>query len=73
MGIGDRDVYVAREARGKGHGEAALRGRLAAERTRLHTLSRRVFVENVARRHLHIRRSFREVCVYLGRARLDGV
>lgn len=71
--IGDHGVYVAREARGRGYGEAALRGLMAAaRRAGLHKLTSRVFVENGASRRLHARCGFREVGVHRRHARLDG-
>lgn len=71
--LGDHGVYVAREARGQGHGEAALRGLMdAARRAGLHKLTSRIFVENAASRRLHARCGFREVGVHLRHARLDG-
>lgn len=72
--IGDHGVYVAREARGQGHGEAALRGLMdAARRAGLHKLTSRVFVENGPSRRLHTRCGFREVGVHHRHAPLDGV
>ncbi|MEF2276886.1 arsinothricin resistance N-acetyltransferase ArsN1 family A [Deinococcus sp. YIM 134068] len=71
--IGDHSVYVAREVRGQGHGEAALRALMDAARTAgLHKLTSRVFVENAASRRLHARCGFREVGIHHRHARLDG-
>jgi L-amino acid N-acyltransferase YncA len=71
--IGDHGVYVAREARGQGHGEAALRALLiAAKAAGLHKLTSRVFVGNAASRRLHRRCGFREVGTHLRHARLEG-
>lgn len=71
--IGDHSVYTAREARGQGHGEAALRALLdAARKAGLHKLTSRIFTDNVASRRLHARCGFREVGIHLRHARLDG-
>jgi len=71
--IGDHSVYTAREARGQGHGAAALRALLDAARgAGLHKLTSRIFTDNAASRRLHERCGFREVGVHLRHARLDG-
>ncbi|BDP42653.1 N-acetyltransferase [Deinococcus aetherius] len=71
--IGDHGVYVAREARGRGYGEAALRALMnAARETGMHKLTSRVFVDNAASRRLHARCGFREVGLHRRHARLDG-
>ncbi|WP_216321057.1 arsinothricin resistance N-acetyltransferase ArsN1 family A [Deinococcus aestuarii] len=71
--IGDHGVYVAREARGRGYGETALRELMTAAREAgLHKLTSRVLVENTASRRLHTRCGFREVGTHRRHARLDG-
>lgn len=71
--IGDHGVYVAREARGRGYGEAALRALMdAAREAGLHKLTSRVFTDNAPSRRLHLRCGFREVGIHLRHARLDG-
>ncbi|WP_104989654.1 arsinothricin resistance N-acetyltransferase ArsN1 family A [Deinococcus sp. NW-56] len=71
--IGDHGVYTAREARGQGHGEAALRALLgAAHEAGLHKLTSRILTENAASRRLHARCGFREVGVHLRHARQGG-
>ncbi|GBF07935.1 GCN5-related N-acetyltransferase [Deinococcus aerius] len=71
--IGDHGVYVAREVRGQGYGEAALRALMnAAREAGLHKLTSRIFTDNAASRRLHLRCGFREVGVHLRHARLDG-
>ncbi|MBB5234535.1 arsinothricin resistance N-acetyltransferase ArsN1 family A [Deinococcus budaensis] len=71
--IGEHSVYTAREARGQGYGEAALRALLGAAREAgLHKLTSRILTDNAASRRLHARCGFREVGVQLRHARLDG-
>ncbi|GMA15939.1 N-acetyltransferase family protein [Deinococcus metallilatus] len=71
--IGDHGVYVAREARGQGYGEAALRALLqAARQAGLHKLTSRIFTDNTASRRLHLRCGFREVGTHRRHAQLDG-
>ncbi|MFB9995344.1 arsinothricin resistance N-acetyltransferase ArsN1 family A [Deinococcus oregonensis] len=72
-GIGDHGVYVARAARGQGHGEAALTALMEAARAAgLHKLTSRVLTGNTASRRLHTRCGFREVGVHQRHAQLDG-
>ncbi|WP_019586465.1 arsinothricin resistance N-acetyltransferase ArsN1 family A [Deinococcus apachensis] len=71
--IGDHGVYVAREARGQGYGEAALRALMvAARQAGLHKLTSRIFADNEPSRRLHLRCGFREVGLQYRHARLDG-
>ena len=73
-GIAEFSVYVAREARGKGAGKAAMHALLAAaEQQGFWKLVSRVFVENAASRGLLRSLGFREVGVYEKHAQLDGV
>ncbi|WP_019010670.1 arsinothricin resistance N-acetyltransferase ArsN1 family A [Deinococcus aquatilis] len=73
-GIGDHGVYVARAARGQGHGEAVLTALMVAARlSGLHKLTSRILTENIASRRLHARCGFREVGVHQRHAQLDGV
>jgi phosphinothricin acetyltransferase len=72
-GVGECSAYVARDARGKGAGRAALRA--LAERCEelgYWKLVSRVFPENEASRALCRSVGFREVGVYRRHARLDG-
>lgn len=73
-GIADFSVYVAREARGRGYGAAALSALMESCRAAgFHKLTSRVFVENAASRRLHAKLGFREVGTHLRHAQLDGV
>ena len=73
-GIAEASLYVAREARGRGAGRAAMSALLAAAREAgFWKLLSRVFVENEASRRLVQRLGFREVGVYEKHGRLDGV
>jgi L-amino acid N-acyltransferase YncA len=73
-GVAEFSVYVARAARGRGAGRAAMLALIeAAEAAGLWKLVSRVFVENAASRALLRSVGFREVGVYERHARLDGV
>jgi L-amino acid N-acyltransferase YncA len=72
-GVGEFSVYVAREARGRGHGRSAVQGLIdACERRGLWKLVSRVFPENEASLALCRSLGFREVGVYRRHAMLDG-
>ena len=72
-GIAEFSVYVAREARGRGAGGAAMRALIAAaEAAGFWKLGSRVFVENRASRALLAALGFREVGVYEKHGKLDG-
>ncbi len=73
-GIAEFSVYVARGARGRGAGRAAMLALIdAAERAGLWKLVSRVFPENTASLALLRSVGFREVGRYEKHARLDGV
>ena len=73
-GIAEFSVYVARSHRGKGVGTEAMEALLrSAEDAGFWKLVSRVFVENLASRHLMARVGFREVGIYRRHSRLDGV
>lgn len=73
-GIAEFSVYVARRARGRGAGRAAMQALIAAARgARFWKLVSRVFPENRASRALLQSLGFREVGVYEKHAQLDGV
>jgi L-amino acid N-acyltransferase YncA len=72
-GVGEFSVYVARAARGRGYGRAAVQGLIdECERRGLWKLVSRVFPENEASLALCRSLSFREVGVYRRHAQLDG-
>jgi L-amino acid N-acyltransferase YncA len=72
-GVGEFSVYVARAARGRGHGRAAVHGLIdECERRGLWKLVSRVFPENEASLALCRSLGFREVGVYRRHAQLDG-
>lgn len=72
--IAEFSVYVAREERAHGYGEAAMLALFsAAKGAGLRKLVSRVFVENVPSRNLLARVGFREVGVYLRHGQVDGV
>jgi L-amino acid N-acyltransferase YncA len=72
-GIAEFSVYVARAARGRRAGRAAMEGLLAAaEAAGFWKLVSRVFVENAASRGLLRSLGFREVGTYEKHAKLDG-
>ncbi len=72
-GVAEFSVYVGRDARGRGVGEAVLAG-LIAETARRGTwkLLSRIFPENTASRRLCAALGFREVGIYRRHAKLDG-
>ncbi len=73
-GIAECSVYVARRARGRGAGRAALNGLIeAARHAGFWKLVSRIFVENAASRRLCASTGFREVGTYYRHAQLDGV
>jgi L-amino acid N-acyltransferase YncA len=73
-GVADFSVYVARRARGRGIGNAAMRALIeAAEARGFWKLVSRVFPENAASRALLRSAGFREVGTYHKHAKLDGV
>ncbi len=73
-GIAEFSVYVARSARGKGAGHAAMQALIAAAaKAGLWKLVSRVFVENAASRALLRSVGFREAGVYEKHGKLDGV
>lgn len=72
-GVGDFTVYVARAARGRGAGRAALTALVDAARAAGYwKLIGRVFPENAASLALCRSLGFREVGTYLQHGRLDG-
>jgi phosphinothricin acetyltransferase len=72
-GVREFSVYVARQARGHGHGRLALEALIAAARQRgWWKLISRVFPENAASRALCKSLGFREVGTYEKHAKLDG-
>jgi L-amino acid N-acyltransferase YncA len=73
-GIAEYSVYVARDARGRGAGRAAMQALIAeAERAGFWKLVSRIFVENINSRHLMQSLGFREVGIYEMHGQLDGV
>jgi L-amino acid N-acyltransferase YncA len=72
-GIAEFSVYVAREARGRGAGRAAMEALIAAsERAGFWKLVSRVFPQNTASLRLLKSLGFREVGYYEKHAKLDG-
>jgi phosphinothricin acetyltransferase len=72
-GIAEFSIYVARDARGRGAGRAALGALIEAARAAgFWKLVSRVFPENAASRALCAALGFREVGVYRDHAKLDG-
>ena len=72
-GIAEFSVYVARHARGKGAGTAAMRALVdAVKPAGIWKLVSRIFVENEASRRLMASMGFREVGIYERHAKLDG-
>jgi L-amino acid N-acyltransferase YncA len=72
-GIAEFSVYVAREARGRGAGRAAMEALIAAsERAGFWKLVSRVFPQNTASLRLLKSVGFREVGRYEKHAKLDG-
>jgi phosphinothricin acetyltransferase len=73
-GIAEYSVYVARDARGRGAGRAAMQALFeAAAAAGFWKLVSRIFVENTASRALMRSLGFREVGIYEKHAQLDGV
>jgi len=73
-GIAEFSVYVARGARGRGAGRAAMEALIdAATAAGFWKLLSRVFVENTASLRLLASLGFREVGVYHKHGQLDGV
>jgi phosphinothricin acetyltransferase len=73
-GVAEVSVYVARDARGRGAGTAALRALMEDSRQAgFWKLVSRVFPENAASRALLRKLNFREVGIYRNHGRLDGV
>ena len=73
-GIAEFSVYVAREARGRGAGRAAMEALIAeAERAGFWKLVSRVFPQNTASLRLLKSVGFREVGRYEKHGKLDGV
>jgi phosphinothricin acetyltransferase len=73
-GVAEVSVYVARAARSRGAGTAALSALMdAARQAGFWKLVSRVFPENTASRALLQRLQFREVGVYRNHAQLEGV
>jgi L-amino acid N-acyltransferase YncA len=72
-GVAEFSVYVARDARGHGIGQLAMRALIeAAEQCGFWKLVSRIFPENEASRRLCRAAGFREVGVYRRHAKLDG-
>ncbi len=73
-GIAEFSVYVARAARGRGAGRAAMQALIEeAERAGFWKLVSRVFPENVPSLSLLRSLGFREIGTYERHARLDGI
>ena len=73
-GVAEFSVYVARTARGRGAGRAAMEALIAAAAAAgFWKLVSRVFVENSASRTLLRSLGFREVGIYEKHAKLDGI
>ena len=73
-GIAEFSVYVKRSRRGHGAGRLAMQALVReAQAAGFWKLVSRVFVENMASRHLLRALGFREVGVYEKHARLDGL
>lgn len=73
-GIAEFSVYVARDVRGQGVGDALMRAFLpACEAAGLWKVLSRIFPENTASLRLCERHGFRQVGVYRRHAQLDGV
>jgi L-amino acid N-acyltransferase YncA len=72
--IAEFSVYVAREARGRGAGDALMKAFVVAcASAGVTKLVSRIFPENAASRALCARHGFREVGTYERHGRLDGV
>jgi len=73
-GIAEFSMYTARDSRGTGAGRAVLSGLISAcEERGFWKLVSRIFPENTASLALCHRLGFREVGVYQGHAKLDGI
>jgi phosphinothricin acetyltransferase len=73
-GIAEVSVYVARNSRGRGAGRLVLQALITAcEEAGFWKLVSRVFLDNMASRHLIRSLGFREVGVYEKHGQLDGV
>ncbi len=73
-GVAEFSVYVAREARGRGAGRAAMQALIAAAGAAgFWKLLSRIFPENMASRELCRSVGFREVGVYEKHGQLDGL
>ncbi len=73
-GIAEFSVYVARAARGRGAGRAAMQALIDAARAAgFWKLVSRVFIDNTPSRALLRSLGFRDVGVYEKHAKLDGV
>src|SRR4051794_8742686 len=73
-GVAEFSVYVAREARGRGAGRAAMQALIReAERAGYWKLLSRIFPENSASLGLVRSLGFREVGLYEKQGKLDGV
>lgn len=72
-GIGEFSVYVRREARGRGVGQAAMEALIAAAEAKgMWKLVSRVFPENRASLALMARMGFEEIGVHRNHGKLDG-
>lgn len=72
-GVAEHSIYLAREARGRGHGQRLLGALIdAAEREGFWKLTSRLFLFNEGSRALHRRLGFRDVGINQKHARLDG-
>ena len=73
-GVAEFSVYVARDARGRGAGRAAMEKLIEeAERAGFWKMLSRIFPENTASRELVRSVGFREVGTYEKHAQLDGI
>ncbi|GCE29720.1 N-acetyltransferase [Dictyobacter alpinus] len=74
QGIAEFSIYVERDWRGRGVGRLALQALLReAEQAGFWKVLSRIFVENMASRHLVRSLGFREVGIYERHGQLDGV
>jgi len=73
-GIAEVSVYVARKSRGRGAGRSVLESLITASaHAGFWKLVSRVFLDNLASRHLLRSLGFREVGVYEKHGQLDGI
>jgi L-amino acid N-acyltransferase YncA len=73
-GIGEFSVYIRRDARGRGVGQAAMAAMIEQARVgKLWKLMSRVFPENRASLNLMARMGFKEIGVHEKHGKLDGV